>query len=170
MTEQPEDRAFERWAMAGACALALVGIAAFLVRREPPDVVNASQDAAGDGVPADGQAGSAAGDLVRIRIGGERPPAPLPDPVRDRGDKVYDANLNPGTGDDVPPAPDDSTSTTPSPEPAVRTVIVQSGETLSQIAQRELGTVRRLPELLEMNGIDDPNAVRTGATLKLPPR
>ena len=57
----------------------------------------------------------------------------------------------------------------PPPEPP-RTIVVQPGETLGQIAQRELGTVKRLPEILELNAIEDPDLVRAGTTLRLPPR
>ena len=45
---------------------------------------------------------------------------------------------------------------------------VKSGETLSDIARRELGTANRAQELAELNGIDDPTKLRAGQTLKLP--
>lgn len=162
MSEEPVDRTFERWALAGACALALVGLAAFWVRRVPPDVADASEDvSAGDAELDD------AGDLVRLRIGGARPLTPLPDPVPARGND-FDVNPDPGPNDGTSSAP--SAGDVPARPRALeeRTVVVRSGETLSQIAQRELGTVRRLPELLELNGIEDPDDVRAGATLKLP--
>ena len=51
-----------------------------------------------------------------------------------------------------------------------RTVIVAAGETLSQIAQRELGSSKRWPEIAAFNGGLDPTKLRRGMILKLPPR
>lgn len=72
-----------------------------------------------------------------------------------------------------------STATTPKP-PAVepkndkpvspRTYAVKSGDTLSQIAQRELGTIRRTADILKLNNIDDADEIYAGLVLKLPPR
>ncbi len=53
---------------------------------------------------------------------------------------------------------------------SMRTCVVASGETLSQIAQRELGTYKRWPEIAELNGGLDPAKVRKGMVLKLPER
>ena len=52
----------------------------------------------------------------------------------------------------------------------MRTCIVGGGETLSQIAQRELGTYRRWPEIAALNGNLDPNKVQKGMVLRLPER
>ena len=153
-TDEGADRTFERWALAGACVLALVGIAAFLARR---DAREAARSAADDDARSE--------DLVRVRIGGDRPPTVVPQPD-DRGGDDHEI-----TWDPPPPGPDDRDAPLPpDPTPAPRTVVVQPGETLGQIAQRELGTVRRLPEILELNGIDDADLVRAGTKLKIPPR
>lgn len=53
-----------------------------------------------------------------------------------------------------------------------RTYTVESGDTLSEISLRTLGTSKRWREIYELNRsvIDDPNNVIVGTTLKLPPR
>lgn len=51
-----------------------------------------------------------------------------------------------------------------------RTYTVQKGDTLGQISQRMLGTARRVPEIIRLNGIEDQDTVRIGMVLKLPPR
>ncbi len=68
-----------------------------------------------------------------------------------------------------------NTSTTPAAQPAAsgaRTYTVQRGDTLGRIAQRELGTVRRMREIIDLNRdrIDDADDIRVGMTLRLPPR
>ncbi len=52
------------------------------------------------------------------------------------------------------------------------TYTVKPDETLSEIAQRMLGSARRWEELYELNRdrIDDPDAVRAGVVLRLPTR
>jgi nucleoid-associated protein YgaU len=52
------------------------------------------------------------------------------------------------------------------------TYTVKPDETLSEIAQRVLGSARRWEELFELNRdrIDDPDAVRAGVVLRLPAR
>lgn len=161
MSEPTNDRSFERWALAGACALALAGIAAFLARKGPA-------------VETTGPERDASADLLRVRIGGERPP---PDDTRRQPDDTRrepdDGNLvpDPPPGPPPPPpGPDDDAVPEPPPPPEHRTVVVQPGETLGQIAQRELGSVRRIAEIVELNGIEDPDDIRAGAVLKLPPR
>lgn len=49
-----------------------------------------------------------------------------------------------------------------------KTITVKPGETLSQIAQRELGDASRYAEIAAANGITDPNKIQSGATLKIP--
>jgi nucleoid-associated protein YgaU len=147
VSEEPRDRGFERWALAGACVLAAAGIVAFQARKDPPVVTE------------DERRGDQAADLLHVRIGGERPPAPAPD---ERGDGLRVAP------DPAPPGPAPGPVEPPPQEP--RTVVVQPGETLGQIAERELGTVRRLGEIVELNGIEDPDDVQAGTELRLPPR
>jgi pyruvate/2-oxoglutarate dehydrogenase complex dihydrolipoamide acyltransferase (E2) component len=64
----------------------------------------------------------------------------------------------------------------PAPAPAAKaaaapaqhdTYVVQQGDTLSGIAQRELGSARLADELARLNGISDPTALRVGQVLKL---
>jgi nucleoid-associated protein YgaU len=52
----------------------------------------------------------------------------------------------------------------------VRTYTVKSGDTLGQIAQRELKTTKRMPELLALNSktLKNPNDIRAGMVLTLP--
>lgn len=45
---------------------------------------------------------------------------------------------------------------------------VQSGDTLSEISLKLLGTSKRTKEIMELNGIDDPKRIRAGAKLKIP--
>lgn len=46
---------------------------------------------------------------------------------------------------------------------------VKSGDTLSAIAARELGDPNRWQEIADLNGIQDPRALRVGQVLQLPP-
>ena len=45
---------------------------------------------------------------------------------------------------------------------------VKSGDTLSEIALRFLGTSRRADEIMKLNGIEDPRKVQAGMELKIP--
>jgi hypothetical protein len=58
----------------------------------------------------------------------------------------------------------------PAPPVAARNCVVGDGETLGQIALRELGSSRRAREIADLNGITDLHLVRAGQTLRLPPR
>lgn len=58
----------------------------------------------------------------------------------------------------------------PFAEHSVRLYKVQKGDTLSQIAERELGTVKRQGEVTALNPGLDPAQIRTGSTLLLPAR
>jgi LysM repeat protein len=107
----------------------------------------------------------------RWHDGGTRGPAPRPDRtlrVEIGGDAPAKTAAPPSSAqtpqvaNNAPPAPP------PPPPPQERTVTVKSGETLSDIARRELGTASRAQEIAELNGIDDPTKLRAGQTLKLP--
>lgn len=50
----------------------------------------------------------------------------------------------------------------------VKRYVVKSGDTLSSIAARHLGSARRWQEIAKLNGIRDPKAVKVGQTLRLP--
>jgi nucleoid-associated protein YgaU len=52
--------------------------------------------------------------------------------------------------------------------PKPSTYTVQKGDTLGQIAQRELGSVKRLPDLLEANPKLDPRKLQPGQVIRLP--
>ena len=68
-----------------------------------------------------------------------------------------------------PPAPE------PRPAPPVASSggdggvhVVKSGETLGEISQSRLGTVKRWKEIASLNGIEDPGRLRVGQKLRLP--
>ena len=65
-------------------------------------------------------------------------------------------------------------SETPGEEPAESDepwmYTIKSGDTLSQIAERELGTFRRMKEILSLNAGLDPLKIRAGDQIKMPPR
>ncbi|HVS11475.1 MAG TPA: LysM domain-containing protein [Planctomycetota bacterium] len=68
-------------------------------------------------------------------------------------------------------APPPSASPPPSaaqPAAGSRTYVVKPGETLGEIAQRELGTFRRWTEIQRLNGNLAPSALRAGMKLRLP--
>jgi nucleoid-associated protein YgaU len=56
----------------------------------------------------------------------------------------------------------------PPAAPKPSTYTVQKGDTLGQIAQRELGSVKRLPELLQANPKLDPRKLQAGQVIHLP--
>lgn len=51
-----------------------------------------------------------------------------------------------------------------------RTYVVLKGDMLSTISQKLLGTTRRMNEIVELNGLKDPDDIRVGQTLKIPAR
>lgn len=66
----------------------------------------------------------------------------------------------------APAAP--GTSPTAPAAPSGRTYTVRSGDTLSKIAARELGSAARYREIASLNGIRDPNRINVGQVLRLP--
>jgi nucleoid-associated protein YgaU len=56
----------------------------------------------------------------------------------------------------------------PAPTKKGRTHVVQSGDTLGEISQKYLGTVKRMNEIVKLNGLDDADDIRLGMTLKIP--
>ncbi|CAG1008236.1 hypothetical protein PHYC_03538 [Phycisphaerales bacterium] len=60
----------------------------------------------------------------------------------------------------------------PANSPAYRTYVIKKGDTLGSIASKELGTVKRAGEILELNRsvLKNPDVVPLGATIKLPAR
>lgn len=142
---------FERYGL--VAALTLVALCLLLADRLRPSRSTATVP------PAD--------KLLRIRIGGNIPrrvvPA-APAAPRQEAPRV----LQP-----VPPAHDAGgpakLASADLPPAAPRTVTVRSGDTLSEISTRELGTSRRAAEIARLNGID-PAHIREGQSLRLPPR
>lgn len=67
------------------------------------------------------------------------------------------------------PAPQAS-ATKPAAQPAKasRTYVVLKGDSLGVISQKLLGTVRRMNEIVELNGLRDADDIRVGQTLKIP--
>jgi len=155
---------FERWALLGAIALALVGFAAFRSRHSSPT------DDAGRNDTVDET------NLLRVRIGGRRRAQDSDAPSR--SGQAGGQSLGGTAGRDLllpdppprrpdPPHRPDGAPSDVAP-PATRVVIVRAGETLGQIVQRELGTASRIAEIVRLNGIDDPDAIREGAELLFP--
>lgn len=56
------------------------------------------------------------------------------------------------------------------PLPSTRVVRVREGETLSDIAARELGSAMLWEDLARFNSIGDPGALKIGQPLKIPPK
>jgi len=52
---------------------------------------------------------------------------------------------------------------------STRRYTVKSGDTLSSIAAAKLGAAKRWPEIAKLNNIRDPNTLKVGQVLKLPP-
>ena len=84
--------------------------------------------------------------------------SPTADPVDATPEPTADSEPTDAPPTDVPAA-------SPSPAGGGATYTVQSGDTLSGIAT-EHGTTWQ--ELAELNGIDDPSALRVGTELQLP--
>ena len=49
-----------------------------------------------------------------------------------------------------------------------REYVVLRGDMLSEISLKLLGTTKRMKEIVELNGLKDPNDIRVGQTLKIP--
>ena len=154
MTADAKDQSFERWALLGALALAVVGFAAFLSQRGTRSDATAGGDS------------DAPSELLRVRIGGPRTNDNLPGAASD----ASEAPDGPQSADELHPDPrpgvDDNAQGDAAA--ATRIVTVRAGETLGQLVERELGTVSRMNEVIELNGIDDPDRVQAGTELLFP--
>ncbi len=64
----------------------------------------------------------------------------------------------------------DQTQSTPRATSGTRSYTVREGDTLSRIASRELGSVSRMQEILDLNRgvLDDADMIRVGMTIRLP--
>lgn len=54
------------------------------------------------------------------------------------------------------------------PGVVAREYVVLRGDMLSEISLKLLGTTKRMKEIVELNGLKDPNDIRVGQTLKIP--
>jgi nucleoid-associated protein YgaU len=91
------------------------------------------------------------GDVLVLRLGG-------PTPV---GADAFGGAVLP------PPSPAPPRAAAPEDASAPDTYVVQPGDTLSRIAQRELGSARLADELARLNGISDPSSLKVGQVLRL---
>lgn len=71
-------------------------------------------------------------------------------------------------GEEFAPEPSPIAQKEPVTVPSARTYVVKGGDTLSEIAQRELGSSRRWQEIVAMNPGLDPARLRAGKELRLP--
>lgn len=56
----------------------------------------------------------------------------------------------------------------PAPAAVAREYVVLKGDRLGEISLKLLGTTRRMKEIVELNGLKDPDDIRVGQTLKIP--
>ena len=54
--------------------------------------------------------------------------------------------------------------------PPAREYVVLPGDSLGAISQKLLGTVRRMDDIVRLNGLKDPDDIRVGQTLRIPAR
>jgi len=106
-----------------------------------------------------------------VELGPRTPAEPVPTPASPRS-----------TTPQTPTAPPPVIAATPQQRSApvherggggpvvqgTRTYVVRAGDTLGEIAQRELGTFKRWTEIQRLNGGLDPAKLRSGMKLKLP--
>lgn len=78
--------------------------------------------------------------------------------------KVADKNAKPTTKTETQQADKTSKPATT----AGRTYTVKKGDTLGQIAQRELGTTKRVEEIVKLNKLKNASSIREGMKLTLP--
>jgi len=93
-------------------------------------------------------------DLQAVVRGGTPVVAPAPAPEPSEPEPA-----------EVAPAPP-----RPAPPPQARTYTVKPGDNLWGIAKRQLGDGRRVNEIAELNGLQEPYRIQVGDKLKLPPR
>lgn len=103
-------------------------------------------------------------DLLEIEIGYPEGRAPLQSPPpatgKERAKPVDAGGPVPGKHGGEGPAA--------SPVPGFRIYEVRKGDTVSEIAERLLGTSRRAGEIIRLNGLEDPKRIRPGMKLKIP--
>ncbi len=98
------------------------------------------------------------------------------EPVKDP-EPILPQPPEPGPGADDPAPPVTPVVVPPPPAPDVPSgddkpwvYTIQAGDTISQIAERELGTFKRQKDIFDLNPGLDPRSIRAGDKLKMPPR
>ncbi|MFO7898402.1 MAG: LysM peptidoglycan-binding domain-containing protein, partial [Planctomycetota bacterium] len=91
------------------------------------------------------------------------------------GNQATEGGAEPGETENETEAEEESVDVTSgrTTEPSRNQVwvyTVKSGDTLSEIAERELGRTARYPEVAELNHLAKPYRIRAGQKLKMPPR
>jgi len=71
-----------------------------------------------------------------------------------------------------PLPPDPGPDPRPDPRPSQRFVFLEPGGTISEVAEKQLGTLKRTNEILELNGWteEDARRLRPGTKILLPPK
>jgi nucleoid-associated protein YgaU len=135
--------------------LALVGLGMIIVEslRAPPE-----------GPPTVGADG---GNVLELRLG--RPP-PASTPASAASSRTAGKPARPAGADPSPPPQQPATQPAgqaAAPAASGDFYVVQPGDTLSSIAQQQLGSAQLADELAKLNGITDPNKVKAGMRLRL---
>ncbi len=141
--------------------LGLVGLGMIVVeslRAPPPE-------------PAEVAAATAAeDDVLELRLGAPPAPeaaAPLVAPAVQPNPAGAAGGGGPGaTASGTPSAAAPATPAKPA-VPSTSLYVVQPGDTLSTIAQKQLGSATLAAELARLNGITDPNRIRAGMQIRL---
>src|SRR5262245_42257412 len=95
------------------------------------------------------------GDTLVLRLGGPAQVAPKSQAPRPASPAPTQTPAQPAP---QPPTP---------AVPAHDTYVVQPGDTLSEIARRELGSAKLADQLARLNKLSDPGAIRAGQVLRL---
>jgi nucleoid-associated protein YgaU len=101
-------------------------------------------------------------------------PAPRPDPGRNLvntifNDKDETDRPNPALGLNHP-SEADKVAPKPAPKPAYRSHKISRGDTLGHIARKYLGRASRWREIAKLNPKLNPNNLKLGETIKIPPK
>lgn len=134
--------------------LGLVALGILVVEHLPAPQERRGGQAAGHSAPAPEPAVPVAvleGDELVLRLGGPTPVQPA----------LKSTSTRPATP---------SRPAQPAPKPSLPqhdTYVVQPGDTLSDIARRELGSAQLAGELARLNKLSDPGAIRPGQVLRL---
>jgi nucleoid-associated protein YgaU len=160
-------------------------------KKPAPEALAATGPALGEAAHVDPPAARAAeAEGRRLRLVAASQPGPLARAPRTAAEPELDrpAQHEPASGPlesnlpepasqetlEVPFAPRAAPAAEPAPAPAIpvlaeaRSYTVRAGDTLSEIAERELGASRRWPELVAANPGLDPAKLRVGKAIRVP--